>query len=72
MDALIFDIHRLAGTEFNINSTQQLANILFDILELPQIEKRSTAEIVLQQLKNQHELPRHILEYRKYNKLKNT
>jgi len=72
LDALISDIHRLAGTEFNINSTQQLANILFDILELPQIKKRSTAELVLQQLKNQHELPRHILEYRKYNKLKNT
>ena len=54
LDALIYDIHRLAGTEFNINSTQQLANILFDILELPQIKKRSTAEIVLQQLKNHH------------------
>ena len=72
LDALTSDIHRLAGTEFNINSTQQLANILFDILGLPQIKKRSTAEIVLQQLKNQHELPKHILEYRKYNKLKNT
>ena len=72
LGGLISDIHRLAGTEFNINSTQQLANILFDILELPQIKKRSTAEPVLVQLQEQHDLPKHILKYRKYNKLKNT
>jgi DNA polymerase-1 len=72
LDGLISDIHHLAGTEFNINSTQQLANILFDILELPQIKKRSTAEDVLKKLKEHHDLPKHILEYRKYNKLKNT
>ena len=72
LDALISDIHRLAGTDFNINSTQQLANILFDILELPLIKKRSTAEEVLKKLQVHHELPKHILEYRKYNKLKNT
>ena len=61
-----------AGKDFNINSTQQLANILFDDLELPQIKKRSTAEEVLKQLKNHHDLPESILEYRKYYKLKNT
>ena len=72
LDSLIYDIHRLAGTDFNINSTQQLGAILFDILELPQIKKRSTAEPILQQLKEYHELPKHILEYRKFNKLKNT
>ena len=49
-----------------------MANILFDILELPQIKKRSTAEDVLKKLKEHHDLPKHILEYRKYNKLKNT
>ena len=69
---LVTDIYRLSGTEFNINSTQQLANILFDKLELPQIKKRSTAEDILKQLQIYHELPKHILEYRKYNKLKNT
>ena len=30
-----------AGTEFNINSTQQLANILFDVLSLTKIKQRS-------------------------------
>ena len=72
LEGLIASIYKLSGTEFNINSTQQLANVLFDILELPQIKKRSTAENVLTQLQEHHELPKRILEYRKYNKLKNT
>jgi len=72
IDNLIQDIYRMAGSEFNVNSTQQLANILFDILKLPQIKKRSTAESVLQKLGKEHELPELILAYRKYNKLKNT
>jgi len=72
LEGLIASIYKLSGTEFNINSTQQLANVLFDILELPQIKKRSTAENVLKQLQEHHELPKRILEYRKYNKLKNT
>ena len=72
LDDLRASILKEAGTDFNINSTQQLANILFDMLKLPQIRKRSTAEEVLQALKNQHPLPGHILEYRKLNKLKNT
>ena len=45
---LIADIYSLSGTEFNVNSTQQLAQILFDIIKLPQIRKRSTAEDVLE------------------------
>ena len=40
-------IFSVSGKEFNINSTQQLANILFDEMKLPQIKKRSTAEEVL-------------------------
>ena len=72
VDQLKDSIYRISGIEFNINSTQQLANILFDILELPQIKKRSTAEPVLKQLQEIHELPKNILEYRKYNKLKST
>ncbi|MEE8437005.1 MAG: DNA polymerase I, partial [Candidatus Neomarinimicrobiota bacterium] len=66
------DIHREAGTDFNINSTQQLAQILFDIKGLPAIRKRSTAEDVLERLKHQHTLPALILEYRKLNKLRST
>ena len=72
LDDLKKTIFIKAGKDFNINSTQQLANILFDDLELPQIKKRSTAEEVLKQLKNYHDLPESILEYRKYYKLKNT
>ncbi|MBH49644.1 MAG: DNA polymerase I [Candidatus Marinimicrobia bacterium] len=69
---LIADIYSLSGTEFNVNSTQQLAQILFDIIKLPQIRKRSTAEDVLKRLKNDHPLPQKMLSYRKLNKLKNT
>jgi DNA polymerase-1 len=49
-----------------------LANILFDNLGLPQIKKRSTAEDVLERLREEHPLPGLILKYRKLNKLKNT
>tara|TARA_B100001123_G_scaffold439616_1_gene576840 strand:- start:558 stop:1874 length:1317 start_codon:yes stop_codon:yes gene_type:complete len=72
IDILLTKIYKMAGKEFNVNSTQQLANILFDIIGLPMIKKRSTAEEVLKQLGKNHNLPRLILEYRKYNKLKNT
>ena len=72
LHGLSADILKHAGTEFNINSTQQLANILFDILGLPQIKKRSTAEDVLERLREEHPLPGLILKYRKLNKLKNT
>ena len=70
--SLVAEIYTLSGTEFNVNSTQQLAQILFDILKLPTIRKRSTAEDVLNRLKNDHPIPSKILEYRKLNKLKNT
>jgi DNA polymerase-1 len=72
LDILITDIYKEAGTEFNINSTQQLANILFDVKGLRKIRKRSTAEEVLKQLVTDDPLPSLMLEYRKYNKLKNT
>ena len=72
IDDLVEKIHKISGEEFNINSTQQLANILFDKLKLRQIKKRSTAEIILIELSKDHELPKIVLEYRKLNKLKNT
>ena len=72
LDRLVKDIYKMSGSEFNINSTQQLAVILFDELKLNQIKKRSTAENILKELANDHELPELILEYRKLNKLKNT
>ena len=72
IERLVNDIQNEAGTEFNVNSTQQLASVLFDIKGLPEIKKRSTAENVLHRLKNENLIPGLILEYRKLNKLKNT
>ena len=72
LDDLTRKIYSFSKDNFNINSTQQMANLLFDELNLPQIKKRSTAEEVLNQLSLQHELPQLVLAYRKYNKLKNT
>ena len=72
LDSITSSIYALSGKEFNINSTQQLATILFDEIELPKIKNRSTAETVLKKLGIYHELPKQILDYRKYFKLKNT
>ena len=72
LDGFSTEIHEDAGSEFNINSPKQLATILFDILGLPEIRKRSTDVNVLEALKNQHPLPEKILEYRKFQKLKST
>lgn len=72
LHGLTSSIVKEAGTEFNVNSTQQLASILFDIVGLPKIRKRSTAVEVLEQLKDIHPLPKLILEYRKLYKLKHT
>ena len=72
LKGLIERIYKESGFEFNINSTQQLAKILFEVKGLPEIKKRSTAEDVLEKLKGQHILPELVLEYRKLNKLKNT
>jgi DNA polymerase-1 len=71
-------IWELAGSEFNVNSPQQLAEILFDKLNLqPQARRgraklRSTAADVLEELALTHELPRKVLEYREVAKLKST
>ena len=72
IDALQIEIIDLAGENFNLNSSQQLAVILFDKLQLPMVKKRSTAEAVLKELKHKHPLPELILNYRKLYKLKNT
>jgi DNA polymerase-1 len=72
IDSLEIEIIDLAGEKFNLNSSQQLAAILFDKLQLPMVKKRSTAEAVLKELKQKHPLPELILNYRKLYKLKNT
>jgi DNA polymerase-1 len=72
-------IYELAGVEFNTDSPKQLAEILFDKLQLPMPRKygrgrvRSTAADVLEALaESGHELPRKIIEYREVAKLKST
>jgi DNA polymerase-1 len=78
LDKLTDQIYKIAGGEFNINSTQQLSHILFDKLNLPTQGKTakktgfSTDVRVLEELAPLHELPRIILEYRQLTKLKNT
>ena len=70
-------IYDLAGFEFTINSPQQLAEVLFDKLNLQpprknRVKSRSTAAEVLNELALVHELPKKILEYRELAKLKST
>jgi DNA polymerase-1 len=69
--------HELAGSPFNLGSPKQLQEILFGQLGLPVVRKTpkgqpSTAEDVLQELANDYDLPRVILDYRSVSKLKST
>jgi DNA polymerase-1 len=72
------EIWKLAGAEFNVNSPQQLAEILFDKLGLEAPSRRgrgkvrSTAAEILEELGLVHELPRKVIEYREIAKLKST
>jgi DNA polymerase-1 len=72
------EIWKLAGSEFNVNSPTQLAEILFDKLNLAPAAKRgkakarSTAADVLEELSASHPLPAKIIEYREIAKLKST
>ncbi len=71
-------IYSLAGEEFNINSSQQLGNILFEKLKLPVQKKTkkktaySTDVDVLTILSDRHELPATVLKHRSIAKLKST
>jgi DNA polymerase-1 len=71
-------IFEMAGGEFNINSPKQLAEVLFDRLQLPVLKRTgtskapSTAVEVLEELALTHDIPRQILEWRQLMKLKGT
>jgi DNA polymerase-1 len=76
LNQLIEDIYKLAGSSFNLNSTQQLSKVLFETLKLKPIKKTktgfSTNEEVLHKLKDEHQIIPMILEYRELYKLKST
>ena len=78
LDELTRQICEIADCEFNINSPRQLGEILFDKLNLPRPRKLrksgqySTAVEILEELAEQHELPRLVLEYRQLSKFKST
>jgi DNA polymerase-1 len=71
------EIYKLAGEEFNINSTPQLRTILFEKLGLPVLRKTktgaSTDASVLEELaQGGHQIPQLIIEFRQLDKLKGT
>jgi DNA polymerase-1 len=76
IDNLITEIHRQAGGKFNINSTQQLGDILFNTLKLPTVRKTktgfSTDVGVLETLRGMHPVIGNLLDYRQLTKLKST
>ncbi|MFH1624909.1 MAG: DNA polymerase I [Pseudomonadota bacterium] len=76
LSLLMEEIYHLAGEEFNINSHQQLGNILFEKLQLPGARRTktgySTDVNMLTRLASEHGLPVKILDYRSLMKLKST
>jgi len=76
MTALSKQIYDLAGEEFNLSSPKQVGEILYNKLGLKGKKHTSgslnTSAEVLEQMAEEHELPRKILEWRQYQKLKST
>jgi len=79
IDALIEEIHSLAGTEFNISSPKQLGEILFERLGLTtggKVKKTktgySTNAETLEELRGQHPIVNKVLTYRMWTKLRST
>ena len=76
MEELVDEIHQQAGCSFNVDSPKQLAEILFDKLQLEPVKKTktgfSTDQEVLEALSWQHPIAKLMLEYRQLSKLKNT
>ncbi|MCB0997295.1 MAG: DNA polymerase I [Acidimicrobiales bacterium] len=80
---LVSDVERLraavvedAGHEFNVNSTKQLREVLFDELGLATQKKTktgySTDAASLEKLRGEHPIIEHLLEYREVEKLRST
>ncbi|MBN1398704.1 MAG: DNA polymerase I [Bacteroidetes bacterium] len=76
LEKLTKEIHDIAGIKFNINSTQQLAEILFNKLKLKSVRRTktgfSTDVAVLETLKGSHPIIDLLLDFRQSIKLKST
>ncbi len=73
LELLTKDIYNNAGIEFNISSPKQLAEVLFERLNLPHKKNNnSTAIDVLKKLEGKHPIISQIIEYRKLSKLYST
>ena len=71
------EIHDGAGGPFNVNSTLQLREVLFERLELPVVKKTpkgapSTDATVLEKLRGEHPVVAALLTYRELEKLRST
>jgi DNA polymerase-1 len=70
-------IHQEAGDPFNVNSTNQLREVLYEKLKLPILKKTSTGApstdaSVLEKLAESHPIVQHLLNYRELEKLRST
>jgi DNA polymerase-1 len=78
INRLTQQIHEIAGVNFNISSPKQLGEVLFTKLGLRAPTRRgkskslSTARDILEPLAEQHEVPRLVLEFRHFSKLKSS
>lgn len=79
IEALVTEIHALAGTEFNISSPKQLGEILFERLGLAEGSKikktktgYSTNAETLEELRDRHPIVDKVLTYRMWTKLRST
>ena len=69
-------IYEIAGSQFNLNSTQQLGKVLFEDLGIPPLKKTksgySTDITVLESLAKEHEIARLLMDYRQITKMEST
>ena len=78
IDDLAERVYASTGHRFNINSPKQLGDVLFNKMDLPKPTKHgkgkviSTAQDILEDLAQHHEVPALVLEYRQLQKLKGT
>ncbi len=76
IDRLEKKLHELAGHEFNVNSPRQLETVLFDEMHIKAVKhtktSRSTDHEVLEELAEEHEIARRVIEHRQLTKLRGT